>query len=402
MFFAAVETILANRKKCGGVEYNYGSWVESHQTATIPTQSFECCDGKNADQESETCKKIGVRQNWTDYPTVFNHHGCDCRSKFMTQIGRKNITYHISSADYHWRPDTCKLTHWDAYSFCNLTEGKKILLIGDSTMLQSKLTLQSMIHQTNTSDIYLWECQKRITFMMSDYLLSFPTQASGQRGRGKSLLHLVTDEVFAGRFYDIIMFSLGFHIVSKVKYEEYNLNVSDHSIGGYMVPRILEQIDMIRDLYSERGKPAPLMVYKTDNVPHHNCKPASGYDLSNKTLFNFLKTDKKIHFQTENQNQPDHSLANRSNLVGWNSKALFNWNVNFIMQDHFVHAISNADILIFRMYPLYSRIDGHPGNGDCLHYCAPGPVDIFSRLLHHLVTIGKDEWNKDKNMTDIW
>jgi len=36
--------------------------------------------------------------------------------------------------------------------------------------------------------------------------------------------------------------------------------------------------------------------------------------------------------------------------------------------------------------PLYLRGDAHPiGQKDCLHFCAPGPVDIFPRLLHHVL-----------------
>lgn len=31
--------------------------------------------------------------------------------------------------------------------------------------------------------------------------------------------------------------------------------------------------------------------------------------------------------------------------------------------------------------PLYQRHDAHPGEGDCLHYCMPGPVDLLSILL---------------------
>jgi len=42
--------------------------------------------------------------------------------------------------------------------------------------------------------------------------------------------------------------------------------------------------------------------------------------------------------------------------------------------------------------PLYLRGDAHPNNhGDCLHFCAPGPVDIFPRLLHHVLQEGVAE-----------
>lgn len=31
--------------------------------------------------------------------------------------------------------------------------------------------------------------------------------------------------------------------------------------------------------------------------------------------------------------------------------------------------------------PLYTRHDAHPGNGDCLHFCQPGPMNLISQLL---------------------
>jgi hypothetical protein len=31
--------------------------------------------------------------------------------------------------------------------------------------------------------------------------------------------------------------------------------------------------------------------------------------------------------------------------------------------------------------PMYSRHDAHPGRGDCLHYCLPGPIDLISTIL---------------------
>ena len=40
---------------------------------------------------------------------------------------------------------------------------------------------------------------------------------------------------------------------------------------------------------------------------------------------------------------------------------------------------------VLDMSMLYSRPDAHPTNGDCLHYCLPGPTDMFSLGLLHML-----------------
>jgi len=39
--------------------------------------------------------------------------------------------------------------------------------------------------------------------------------------------------------------------------------------------------------------------------------------------------------------------------------------------------------------PLYGRPDAHPGDGDCLHYCLPGPIDLSSILLLQMLQNGE-------------
>lgn len=35
--------------------------------------------------------------------------------------------------------------------------------------------------------------------------------------------------------------------------------------------------------------------------------------------------------------------------------------------------------------PLYTRHDAHPGQGDCLHFCLPGPIDLIGPLLMQML-----------------
>lgn len=42
------------------------------------------------------------------------------------------------------------------------------------------------------------------------------------------------------------------------------------------------------------------------------------------------------------------------------------------------------DINVIDMSPLYYRIDAH-AIGDCLHYCIPGPLNLFAILLFNIL-----------------
>ena len=67
----------------------------------------------------------------------------------------------------------------------------------------------------------------------------------------------------------------------------------------------------------------------------------------------------------------------------------YNWS-GFNRWDN--ESMNNARMIgmkIVDMTMLYSRPDAHPTNGDCLHYCLPGPLDIFSVILLQML------FNKD-------
>jgi hypothetical protein len=46
-------------------------------------------------------------------------------------------------------------------------------------------------------------------------------------------------------------------------------------------------------------------------------------------------------------------------------------------------------IQVIDMSPLYFRADAHPGSGDCLHYCIPGPLNLFSVLFMNKLLYGE-------------
>jgi len=242
---------------------------------------------------------------------------------------------------------------------------KKILLIGDSTMKQTYSVVANMIIQTNISDEYLRTCTSQLKHIFSDMPLGLPLPPES-RGRGSSILTTVANEWKAGRHYDIILFSLGFHLHRYIKPEDSKLNITDQSYADYLAPRLMEEVDSIRSIYKFSGLEYPTLIYKTDNMPHSNCQAQYGRG-------------------------PQEKLDNREGIMNLNKNSKYMWNKEFGTEDHVIHACNERKVPVLRMYPLYSRSDGHPLE-ECLHYCTPGPLNILGRLLLHFIEVPVAHW----------
>lgn len=201
-------------------------------------------------------------------PILPADHGCHNKRMFYLKNNINLTTFIPNIVNYDWKPNTCKLVEWNGYGFCKYLGEKSILLIGDSTMYQSTLTLQNMIYQTNTTDINIWSCKDRIKFIYADIPLGRPLE---HRGRGFSILHTVVKELKKYIFHDIILFTSGFHLHHKIELLDIEMKEANESFGEYLTPRIIEQLDIINSLYRDEGKKLPLIIYKTDNSPHSNC-----------------------------------------------------------------------------------------------------------------------------------
>jgi len=53
--------------------------------------------------------------------------------------------------------------------------------------------------------------------------------------------------------------------------------------------------------------------------------------------------------------------------------------------------MTEVNVPIVDMNMLYLRGDAHP-RGDCLHFCTPGPVDVFAQVLSHMLSLQSTEF----------
>jgi hypothetical protein len=100
------------------------------------------------------------------------------------------------------------------------------------------------------------------------------------------------------------------------------------------------------------------------------------------------KTQNPGHFQCDKYNAPTvgstgYPIPANLDKYHWNSLPEYD---NYIRS-----SLSEAryGFKILDMSPLYFRADAHTGGGDCLHFCMPGPVDLFAILLLQMLNNGE-------------
>lgn len=64
---------------------------------------------------------------------------------------------------------------------------------------------------------------------------------------------------------------------------------------------------------------------------------------------------------------------------------------NEILEEAFLNKSVHEWVLLDAYSPTILRADSHPGEAgaalDCLHYCMPGPVDHWVRLLYNVLVV---------------
>ena len=106
------------------------------------------------------------------------------------------------------------------------------------------------------------------------------------------------------------------------------------------------------------------MIWKSVNPPHLDCTTHTGGPIAGRDVYNRPGdvSDKYGHANVE-------------------------------VLDTFWRGVIASGRTFFKlldMRPLYQRPDAHVrgANNDCLHYCQPGALDIFSRLLLQMLLTG--------------
>eukprot|EP01038_Epipyxis_sp_PR26KG_P012933 gene12933-17340_t len=321
---------------CSNNEHIVGKWLYKNPISP-QNKSYYCCGYDRNDflHSTDICGTIKTDLNEhfgsNTARVQFGGHSCECDKK---KHGRAQVSIR---EQYRWYPNNCSLVAWNASLFCNLLDNRRIFFYGDSTMQQSALGLMSLIKEANEScaiQLFYWKqplifpnsrlIQKILHIRPDFIILNF-----GAHGTDSGDTHHIMQQLIA--FVNTPLFK-AYQYDKKVDYiKEDPLNIHDYNVT---------------------------VLWRTNAAGHVGCdaidKPFINYDLYVNHTYTTEATSMidKYHW---------HEFPE------WDR----------ISKDY----INNTDIQLIDMSPLYYRADAHPGNGDCLHFCVPGPTDLFSQLL---------------------
>jgi hypothetical protein len=346
---------------CRGSEHINGFWKPNHTS----TKSFICCDSKDDDHAARAgyCGHVKQLQLFNFTNTDGNHSG----APLFMHSGERSCTcennqerWSVSKRESHiWTPHTCRLIEWDAHSFCKHLGTRDMVFIGDSTMYQTVATVTNMLVAANAT------CIQQISYALSDTLVG---REFGVYNRGRSMSDIV--QQLRNKNNSVIVISAGAHI-----FEGFESVMAE-------VAQIIQQI---------RSSASGLtFAWRTQQPGHRLCGLATApshylQEVSDTCIHTLIKG--ALSSKLTLLSASGRSLFTSIHTQG---ESVYNY-AKFPEYDYSASAVFANDLQqpVLHLEPLYYRADAHSGNGDCLHYCLPGPLDVAAILLHHMLVIGE-------------
>jgi hypothetical protein len=233
---------------------------------------------------------------------------------------------------YEWRPSFCELVAFDGPQFCKiLGDGNQVLFVGDSTMIQQAVTLMNSITHSGGN------CSDNVFFGHNNELFN-PHQDATNR--------VWIDYVEQLPKVKLVVLGMGawFHA-----YDDYE--------RAWNV--IIQQYRYLENNRAHRKATMPTFVWKTINPAHQNCTSYHEPILSPLSVNTTYDAFGWSRFPEYDSISKEYSYK-------------LHWNV-------------------IDMFPLHLRPDAHPPllpsptafrhSFDCLHYCLPGPLNLFNDIL---------------------
>lgn len=316
-------------KRCLGNDHVQGKWVYQEN---LSRKSFYCCglddlpvEGLGEDESlcnshENTKYHLSHFEFFQGSDTFLAHvggRGCYCDARQST--GREAIS---EREKYVWVPETCELQSWNAQVFCEALNNRTILMVGDSTSQQVISSLTSMIRTGNGG------CAHNIYFGKSFFLM-FKQYAY------KRMVDYMKENIIP----DILIYNAGVHLG-----DEGDLI----SVLENLKAQLISEINPILQEQNRKIQ----YVWKSISPGHFSCdqstKPYSSYS--------------EYHLIDEGLDKYRWNMHNKFDEIAKNYSGIMNY--------------TYLDVS-----PLYLRPDAHPGGKDCLHFCVPGPLDLFAVLL---------------------
>ena len=335
-------------KYCVDNEYTKGKWIYNNDSALH--KNFICCQTTNNDYMQPICVPNLERKGFvgsSEGYMLFHDDVCSCDREDGTR-------FKVSERErYQWKPSTCRLLEWDAVQFCKLLGDRKMLFLGDSNNEQSAITLVNMINDADEV------CSENIRFMWIPHL-ELSTLTS------EEMIDLKKD------FPDFIIASAGSHFHEDSGKEDFKAAFDQF---------VTTVIDIHSQSVSTHNKAAKQrkfhFIWKTNNPPHYECKKYTEPTTERVPFLHSMNPQSKwdwLDSYDEYARNATISLVTSSGSSSGGSGS------SGIKTPPTSSGSSVPQMIYLDMSPLLYRPDAHPKD-DCLHYCAPGPLDLFPRLL---------------------
>ncbi|KAI5065965.1 hypothetical protein GOP47_0018589 [Adiantum capillus-veneris] len=360
----------------------------------IPSTESGHIDGSKTKSSTAYCDLSGGEWVPDSSPLLYTNNTCKHihHAQNCLQNGRPDIGY----LHWKWRPFDCELPQFDAARFLERMRGKKLAFIGDSLARNQMQSLHCTLAQVEESilvysdpDDYMRE--NRCLFPSYNFTLAifgsrFLVKSSKPDESGISKIYLdVPDMLWKRQLaeYDVVVVSAGYWYFTDTLYYIDNtlwgeskglgLNVTTVEIWLAMAIALANVLKYMMTEY--KG----IVVLRTMTVDHFEngtwstggaCKRMSPYSRQENGGIHpmYLWINRKINevqieeFEKAKMAYAEHDTCSRLKLL---------------------------DIT----YSAFLRPDGHPGPYrkvepgepvyDCLHWCLPGPIDMWNQLLLH-------------------
>lgn len=313
-----------------------GEWLLRNTSSMHASEpSFDCCELQEQEtDEAGNINSSGSKVCSTAMKNVVNRGQIPHLEEERDE--RKKLRCVPCRADgYYWQPNECDLHIWDGNAFCQALNGRRILFVGDSLTFQLTRTLLQMLEGQ--------ECQPNIFY-----------------GRAT---HLSFDE---GKKYNLAGW------LESIPADIVILNTGAWLRDDGDMWTVLDALGSITKNHLNRTPkpPNPIkFIWTTFSEGHVGCwrypEP--------------IKED--FTFPTYNVHKYNWELIPKYNELALNYSKLMNFTT-----------IDLAPMLRLRPDAKVGTRDDHwgfhevaGGGVDCLHFCLPGPLNVFPPILLNML-----------------
>ncbi|KAH7674467.1 PC-Esterase protein [Dioscorea alata] len=341
------------------------------------------------DHEEEAACDLFVGKWIRDFrEPIYNNWTCP------TMPGLKNCLKHGKDSDYiywRWKPDNCELPRFDPSMFLSIVQRKKLAFIGDSLARNQMESLLCLISQVETPVSKHRDADGKFQTWY------FPSHDFTLMVMWTEFLVVANERIINGTASN----EFDLHL------DKVNGNWSD-KIAGIHYAIISSGNWFFRTNYLYKGGKLIGCIYcrnsnLTDYGPVYAIKSALSTSLEFiskckdcEEMVTVLRTYTPSHF--EHGAWFDGGYCNRTQPLSESEVNLngSSWRVRESQVEEFGKIVQRVErkekkrlVLMDVSKAMMLRVDGHPGShwprirdvSDCLHWCLPGPVDLWNELL---------------------